>query len=110
MKLTFFKSQADFRKWLATHHASDRELWIGFYKKASGKGGLEYKEAVDQALCFGWIDGIKKRVDQDAYTHRFTPRTASSGWSAVNTRRIAELIAAKRVTPPGLKAFRERNL
>ena len=73
-----FASPAEFRRWLADHGASTRELWVGFYKKASGKGGLEYKDAVDEALCAGWIDGVKKRVDDERYMHRFSPRTATS--------------------------------
>ena len=84
----YFGSQADFRRWLAVHHATAPELWVGFHKKASGRGGLGYKEAVDEALCFGWIDGLKKRVDADSYMHRFTPRRAGSIWSAVNLKRM----------------------
>ena len=78
MKPRFFRSPAEFRSWLEKHHATVRELWVGFYKIASGTGGLAYTEAVDEALCFGWIDGVKKRVDEDSYVHRFTPRTATS--------------------------------
>jgi uncharacterized protein YdeI (YjbR/CyaY-like superfamily) len=109
MKPRYFISQAHFRAWLEQHHATERELWVGFYKKASGKKGLAYLEAVDAALCFGWIDGIKKRVDEHSYTHRFSPRRKRSIWSLVNTRRMAHLIKEKLVAEPGLRAFNERD-
>ena len=109
MKPRFFKTPSDFRAWLERHHADTPELWVGFYKKASGKGGITYNEAVDAALCYGWIDGIKKRVDQDSYTHRFTPRRPRSIWSLVNTRRIAELIKEGLVAPAGLQTFQQRD-
>ena len=109
MKAQFFKTPAQFRKWLAAHHATERELLVGFYKKASGTAGISYKEAVDEALCFGWIDGIKKRVDEARYTHRFTPRRASSAWSLVNARRVGELMALKRMAKPGLAAWERRD-
>jgi uncharacterized protein YdeI (YjbR/CyaY-like superfamily) len=109
MQPRHFKSQAEFRRWLAANGAKARELWVGFYKKASGKSGMGYKEAVDEALCAGWIDGLKKRVDEASYVHRFSPRTATSTWSAVNLRRMKELIAAKRVTKAGLTAYEQRD-
>ena len=109
MKLKFFKTPADFRAWLEKHHADKTELWVGFYKKASGKGGITYQEGVDAALCYGWIDGIKKRVDDDSYTHRFTPRRDKSIWSRVNTRRMTALIEQGLVAPPGMKAFEKRD-
>ncbi len=105
----FFKSPADFRRWLERHHASQVELWVGFHKKASGKGGISYKDAVDAALCFGWIDGVKKSVDADSYVHRFSPRTLGSYWSAVNTRRMNELVALGLAAAPGLAAFERRD-
>jgi uncharacterized protein YdeI (YjbR/CyaY-like superfamily) len=85
------------------------ELWVGFYKKASGKRGITYAEAVDQALCFGWIDGIKKRVDEQGYTHRFSPRTSKSVWSVVNTRRAEELKRLGLMHAAGLAAFERRD-
>ena len=91
MKIAFFQSASDFREWLASNHSKVQELWVGFYKKKSGKGGISYPEAVDEALCFGWIDGLKKAVDDVSYTHRFTPRKPKSFWSAVNIKRVAEL-------------------
>ena len=109
MKPRFFTTPADFRAWLHKHHADTPELWVGFYKKDSGTSGIGYKEAVDEALCFGWIDGIKKRVDESSYTHRFTPRQASSIWSAINLKRVGELIALGRVAPAGRLAFEHRD-
>jgi uncharacterized protein YdeI (YjbR/CyaY-like superfamily) len=109
MKPRFFKTPADFRAWLERHHADTPELWVGFFKKISGKAGISYKEGVDAALCYGWIDGIKKRVDEHSYTHRFTPRRARSIWSNINTRRMAELIQEGLVAPPGIEAFGRRE-
>ena len=109
MKPRYFKSQADFRRWLEAHHATDRELVVGFHRKGSGKSGIAYKEAVDEALCFGWIDGIKKRVDESSYTHRFTPRQASSTWSAVNIKRVGELEKLGLMRAAGRKAFAARD-
>ena len=109
MNPTFFKSAAHFRRWLERHHGTATELWVGFYKKASAKRGISYAEAVDQALCYGWIDGIKKRVDEDGYTHRFSPRTSKSVWSTINTRRAEELTRLGLMQPPGLAAFEKRD-
>lgn len=81
------------------------ELWVGFYKKSSAKPGITYPEAVDEALCFGWIDGVRKSVDHDAYTVRFTPRKPRSQWSTVNMKRAQELVRAGRMRPAGLRAF-----
>ena len=105
----YFKTPAEFRRWLAAHHATERELLVGFYRKASGKPGIRYKDAVDAALCFGWIDGIKRKVDEARYTHRFTPRKAGSTWSLINANRVKELIAAKRMAKPGLEAWERRD-
>jgi uncharacterized protein YdeI (YjbR/CyaY-like superfamily) len=109
MKPRFFTSQADFRVWLENNHATERELWVGFYKKRSGKGGLQYLEAVDEALCFGWIDGIKKRIDEDAFMHRFTPRTRTSSWSLANMKRVGVLTKLGLMAEAGLKVFRDRD-
>ena len=108
-KIKFFKSAADFRQWLAANHATACELWVGFFKKASGLGGLTYAEAVDEALCFGWIDGLKKRVDDRSYTHRFTPRKPKSNWSVTNIRHAERLTKAGRMKPAGLAAFAARD-
>ncbi|MGA2858146.1 MAG: YdeI/OmpD-associated family protein [Candidatus Sulfotelmatobacter sp.] len=109
MKLVFFKSPADFRFWLEASHQQCSELWVGFYKKSSGKPSITYPEAVDEALCFGWIDGVRNSVDDDAYTVRFTPRKAKSQWSAVNIRRARELADQGRMQPAGLQAFAGAN-
>lgn len=105
----FFASTAQLRRWLSKHHATEKELWIGFYKKASKKHAISYKEALDEALCFGWIDGVRKRLNEESYVQRFSPRKARSYWSVVNTRRAKELIDEKRMAPPGLKAFEARD-
>lgn len=101
----FFGTPAEFRQWLETSHCRVDELWIGLWKKSSAKDGLTYKQALDEALCFGWIDGVRKSVDDDSYVIRFTPRKAVSKWSEVNLRRYAELEAEGRVAPPGRAAF-----
>lgn len=109
MRATFFKTPAHFRRWLEKNHASAPELWIGFYRKASGEGGITYHEALDEALCFGWIDGVRKRLDDDAYVQRFTPRTPRSYWSAVNIKRVEGLIAAGGMHAAGLAAYERRD-
>ena len=108
-KPTFFPTAAHFRRWLERHHAADQELWVGLYKKGSGRSSITWPEAVDEALCFGWIDGIRKAIDEDSYCTRFTPRKCGSTWSAVNTNRAQELIAAGRMQPAGLAAFEARD-
>jgi uncharacterized protein YdeI (YjbR/CyaY-like superfamily) len=109
MQLTFFETPSQFRAWLQKHHKTADELWVGFYKKTTGKPSITWQEAVDEALCFGWIDGIRKRVDARSYTNRFTPRRQGSFWSAINTRRAAELIDEGRMRPAGRKAFDARD-
>jgi uncharacterized protein YdeI (YjbR/CyaY-like superfamily) len=109
VKATFFETAADFRRWLNAHHGKAGELLVGFHTRGSGRGGITYQEALDQALAYGWIDGVRKRVDAHAYTIRFTPRKKGSFWSLVNTKRVGELIKAGRMKAPGLKAFRERD-
>ena len=109
MNARFFKNADEFRHWLARNHARDSELLIGFYRKNAGKVGISYPEAVDEALCFGWIDGVKKRLDELSYTHRFTPRRARSIWSLVNVRHVERLTAAGRMMPAGLRAFEARE-
>ncbi len=109
MKATYFTSADAFRTWLESHHASTTELLVGFYKRASAKTGITYPEALDEALAFGWIDGVRRGVDTDRYTIRFTPRTATSIWSAVNIKRVTELEAAGRMRAPGLAAFAKRD-
>ena|SRR5437762_1227983 len=105
----FFATAAEFRNWLEENHATARELWVGFYRKASGRPSITWPESVDQALCFGWIDGIRKAVDESSYVIRFTPRKATSNWSAINTARAAELAKQGRMNPAGLTAFERRT-
>lgn len=105
----FFRTRAAFRRWLEKHHATSTELWVGMHKVSSGKGGLTYLEALEEALCFGWIDGVRKRFDEHSFAQRFTPRTSKSYWSAVNTRRAEALKAAGRMHPAGLAAFERRD-
>ncbi|MBI5567208.1 MAG: YdeI/OmpD-associated family protein [Chloroflexi bacterium] len=106
---TFFPTPADFRRWLKTHHATEKELLVGFYKIGSGQPSITWPESVDQALCFGWIDGVRKRVDDESYTIRFTPRKSTSTWSAVNIKRVEELTQQGLMQPAGLKAFEARK-
>jgi len=105
----FFATPAEFRAWLAEHHDRARELWVGFYKKGSGKPSITWPESVDEALCFGWIDGVRKTIDDESYMIRFTPRKPRSNWSAVNIARVAELTAMGRMHPAGLRAFEQRT-
>jgi uncharacterized protein YdeI (YjbR/CyaY-like superfamily) len=109
MNVTFFKSASDFGNWLEMHHATAKELWVGYYRKNSGKPSLTWPESVDQALCFGWIDGVRKSLDEISYTIRFTPRRPRSNWSAVNIRRVQELTDRGLMQPAGLKAFQARE-
>ena len=109
MPPTFFATPADLRRWFAENHATDRELLVGFYKKDSGAPSITWQESVDEALCVGWIDGVRRRVDDRSYTIRFTPRKTSSIWSAVNIARIAVLTAENRMQSAGLQAFAARK-
>lgn len=109
MQPRFFRTPAAFRQWFERHHDNERELWVGFYKKSSGKPSITWPEAVDEALCFGWIDGVRKGVNDDSYMIRFTPRTKTSTWSAVNIKRAKELIEMGRMRPAGLRAFEKRS-
>ncbi len=105
----FFPDGAAFRAWLDKHYASEKELTVGFYKKSARRSGITYAEAVDEALCYGWIDGIVRRLDEERYTHRFTPRKPGSIWSNVNVRHIARLDAAGKLHPAGRAAFAARS-
>jgi uncharacterized protein YdeI (YjbR/CyaY-like superfamily) len=105
---TFFDAPADLRRWFRARHAACAELWIGFYKKGSGREAVTYRQALDEALCFGWIDGMVRRVDEACYMQRFTPRTRRSTWSAINIARFGELKREGRVQAPGLAAFERR--
>ena len=105
----FFKTPEEFRSWLSKHHDKQSELLVGFYKKDSGKQSITWPESVDQALCFGWIDGIRRRIDDSSYSIRFTPRRKPSTWSSVNIKRVGELIELGFMHPTGLKAFEARR-
>ena len=105
----FFKTPAHLRRWFAAHHASAAELWVGFYKKGCGRPSITWPESVDEALAVGWIDGIRKRVDDVSYKIRFTPRRRGSIWSAINIARVAVLEKEGRMTPPGLEAYAARR-
>jgi len=109
MSIKFFRSQARFRSWLERNYAAVDELWVGFFKKDSGKPSISYKEAVDEALCFGWIDGVRKSIDGVSYTVRFTPRRPRSTWSRINIDRAKELKSLGRMTPTGWQVFQERD-
>jgi uncharacterized protein YdeI (YjbR/CyaY-like superfamily) len=109
MKIVFFKTQAAFRTWLQRHHTERRTLHVGFRKRHTGQASITWPEAVDEALCFGWIDGVRHRIDEASYTIRFTPRRPNSVWSTVNLRRVRALTRANRMAPRGLRAYRERN-
>jgi uncharacterized protein YdeI (YjbR/CyaY-like superfamily) len=109
MDAIYFTSPEELRAWYAAHHDTTDELLIGFYKKHTGKPSLTQQEALDEALCFGWIDGIRHRVDDERYMNRYTPRRPRSIWSAVNIKRVGELTEQGRMQPSGLKAFNERD-
>jgi len=101
----FFVSPAKFRAWLEKNHDKAPELWVGFYKRSSGKPSITWPESVDQALCFGWIDGLRKSIDESSYMIRFTPRKPTSTWSAINVKRVKALREGGHMHPAGLKAF-----
>lgn len=109
MQPTFFATPAEFRQWLQEHHQTERELLVGFYKKGSGRPSITWPESVAEALCFGWIDGVRKSIDGESYTIRFTPRKRGSIWSAVNMRLAQELIRDGRMQPAGLAAWQARD-
>jgi uncharacterized protein YdeI (YjbR/CyaY-like superfamily) len=104
-----FETAAAFRRWLEQHHATEREVWVGYYRRSAGKPSMTWQESVDEALCFGWIDGVRRRIDDERYTNRFTPRRPGSNWSAINIRRANELIEQGRMRPAGLRAFEARR-
>ena len=109
MNPTFFPTPANFRAWLAANHATESELLVGFYKKATGRPSITWPESVDQALCYGWIDGIRRRIDDESYSIRFTSRKRGSNWSLVNIKRALELIELELMEPAGLVAFDARD-
>jgi len=109
MNLRFFPSPAEFRKWLKSNHTSATELLVGYHKVDSGKPSITWPESVDEALCFGWIDGVRKSIDETSYCIRFSPRKRTSTWSAVNVKRVESLIKEGRMRLEGLKAYEARK-
>jgi uncharacterized protein YdeI (YjbR/CyaY-like superfamily) len=109
MRPRFFANSAAWRAWLEEHHASAEELWVGFYKRGTGRPSITWPESVDQALCFGWIDGVRKRLDDERYVIRFTPRRKGSVWSSVNLARVEELTRQGHMRPAGLAAHGVRR-
>jgi uncharacterized protein YdeI (YjbR/CyaY-like superfamily) len=108
MQVKIFSSSAEFRDWLERNHDRVPELWLGFYNKRTNMKSITYREALDEALCFGWIDGVRKSINKTTYKQRFTPRKPKSYWSAVNTRRAGELAKVGRMASSGVKAFEQR--
>jgi uncharacterized protein YdeI (YjbR/CyaY-like superfamily) len=109
MEPTFFARPEDFRAWLEAHHDTAPELLVGFHTMSSGRPSITWPESVDQALCFGWIDGVRRRIDGDSYSIRFTPRKQRSNWSVVNVRRVGELTELGLMRPAGVAAFERRS-
>lgn len=109
MEPTFFETQADFGRWLKAHAGTETELLVGFYKTGSGKSSITWPQSVDEALCFGWIDGVRKSLGPESYTIRFTPRKPTSIWSAVNIKKVAELTEKGLMQPAGLAAYAKRK-
>jgi uncharacterized protein YdeI (YjbR/CyaY-like superfamily) len=109
VQIKIFNTSAEFREWLENNHDRATELWLGFYNKRTDKKCITYREALDEALCFGWIDGVRKSIDETSYQQRFTPRKAKSYWSAVNIRRAGELAKLGRMASSGVKAFEQRG-
>lgn len=105
----FFESPGDFREWLADNHDQKEEQWIGYYKVATNKPSIRWEESVREALCFGWIDGLRKSIDEESYKIRFTPRRKDSHWSDKNIRMVEELIEDGKMESPGFKIFNHRN-
>ena len=109
MKPRFFATPEKFRAWLAKNHAKAAELLVGFHKKGSGKASIDWPQSVDEALCFGWIDGIRRNIDADSYSIRFTPRRARSVWSSINIRRVKVMKKEGRMSEAGLAAYQRRS-
>lgn len=107
--IRFFESPGDFRKWLEEHHNQKDVQWVGYYKVATGKPSMTWEESVREALCFGWIDGLRKSIDAESYKIRFTPRRPDSHWSAKNIQMVEELIEQGRMKKPGLNAYEKRD-
>ncbi len=109
MTPTFFSKQSEFRKWLTKNHKKEKELLVGFYKVDSGKPSMTWPQSVDEALCFGWIDGVRKSIDKDSYSIRFTPRKTTSIWSAINIKKVEDLTKSGLMKEAGLESFKHRK-
>lgn len=109
IKPLFFETSADFRQWLAKNHQKEKELLVGFYKIGTGKPGMTWSESVDQALCYGWIDGVRKSMGDEGYTIRFTPRKPVSIWSLINIKKVEELTKKGLMDPSGIESFKKRS-
>lgn len=109
MKPKFFANQSGFRKWLEKKHEKEKELWVGYYKKGSGKANYSWSQTVDEALCFGWIDGIRKSINDVSYMIRFTPRKPKSTWSKININKVKKLKSLGLMHPAGIKAYNKRE-
>lgn len=109
MKPKFFRNQSEFRKWLEENHDKETELIVGFYKVDSGKHNMTWSQSVDEAICFGWIDGVRRSIDSESYCIRFTPRRPTGIWSAVNIRKVEELTKKGLMHPAGIAAFQRLN-
>jgi uncharacterized protein YdeI (YjbR/CyaY-like superfamily) len=109
MKIKHFRRPSEFRAWLEKNHARERELWVGYYKKHTGRKTITWTESVDEALCFGWIDGLRQAVDEHSYATRFTPRRPTSAWSAINLRKVKALVKSGKMRPAGLAAYKARR-
>ena len=103
----FFKTAKAFRKWLSNNHGTEKELWVGYYKKATKLPSMTWSESVDEAICFGWIDGLRKKIDEQSYKIRFTPRNPRSHWSAVNIEKVKRLTQLGLMQPAGIEAFKK---
>ena len=109
MSPIFFDSALSFRRWLEVHYQTEKEVLVGYYKVRTGRPTMTWSESVDEALCFGWIDGVRRSIDDESYCNRFTPRNPKSNWSAINIKKVEELIRVGKMTPAGLAAFEKRR-
>ena len=106
--IKFFKKRSDFRKWLDKNHAAKDEIIVGFYRVGLGIQGMRWEEAVEEALCYGWIDGVRRKIDEESYSNRFTPRRVGSNWSAINIAKVEEMTAKGLMMPAGIAAYEKR--
>lgn len=105
----FFATPSDLRAWFEAHHQTEKEVWIGYYKKATGIPSIDWSQSVDEAICFGWIDGIRRSIDEKSFKIRFTPRNPKSHWSGVNLAKVEKLLELGKMTPAGLEVYHRRD-